>query len=132
MIAEPLVKTKAKKRTKCPFYGFYNAMGHFMDQDGNQCPLITGHYAPCQLEIAGLDPDWSSCYVFNTAENKEVIENILKKSRIAPNEYWPKGEKSFGGISFKDWYDHITKGKVISEKQRPKSFLRSLVDRLKK
>lgn len=41
----------------CPFYGKHAVpeMKMMVGQSGNQCALVTSHFAPCTLEMAG-DP----------------------------------------------------------------------------
>ena len=101
-------------RTKCPFYGFHYAAGFFMDSEGNQCPLITDRYAPCQMEIAGKAPDWKLCG-FRADKNEKVIEEILANAKIGPKEFWPKGTNSWKGIPFKDWMNYISNYKQKTE-----------------
>lgn len=100
-----------KPRPRCPFYGFSHCGGIFMDQDGNQCALITEAYSPCQMEIIAQTPNWNEC-LFNSEENKTVIEKIMASCKIDPEEFWPKGQSSWRGLLFKDWFDYVMSKKT--------------------
>ena len=54
----------------CPFYG--RAMYQtgliggprpilLLNTNGNQCAAVVTSHAPCQMEIAGDEPDWKFC-----------------------------------------------------------------------
>jgi hypothetical protein len=45
----------------CPFYGKNGMFGRLIDQGGNQCGIIFRSYPPCQMEVAGLRPDFAAC-----------------------------------------------------------------------
>lgn len=59
----------------CPFFGRHTVMGSrghrgeigpqilLREQRGNQCALITGRLAPCELAVAGKPVDWRACSV---------------------------------------------------------------------
>ncbi|MFC1656650.1 hypothetical protein ACFL14_01635 [Patescibacteria group bacterium] len=95
-----------KLRYPCPFYGFYSSYGAFMDQDGNQCPLIGG-YSPCRMKMAGKKPNWEECTVFNTIDNKSMISALIGQSTIFPDEFHPTGLKEWYGVPFSEWWDYI-------------------------
>ena len=92
-------------RHPCPFYGFANVSRLFVDQEGNQCPLMGG-YTPCQMEMRGDAPNWNNC-PFNNDENKEVLTDVEHNFRICPREMWPKGETRWSGISFSEWKERL-------------------------
>ena len=47
-----------KERHNCPFYGFFLGLNNaLMDQNGNQCALITNSYSPCHMEIRAKTPN---------------------------------------------------------------------------
>lgn len=122
-----LTPVRQKPRFPCPFYGFFGAMGIFMDQRGNQCPLIissyslllipsekrgnqcpliTGSYSPCQMEFRGETPAWDGC-PFNKPEIQETLLKFKGETRISPGEFWPEGASSWQGMSFGAWWDYI-------------------------
>jgi hypothetical protein len=58
----------------CPFYGrhliVWEGLGPrrptpshltLVGQGGNQCAFVINRYAPCEMEIHGLAPDWPTC-----------------------------------------------------------------------
>jgi len=47
----------------CPFYGKHavEEMTLLVTQGGNECALITGKYAPCEMEIGGQRPELENC-----------------------------------------------------------------------
>lgn len=111
-------------RTKCPFYGFYHTYEYelFLDQKGNQCPLIISAYAPCEREMKGKDINWVHCkadlsWMKSRSKPKEeilsAIEEMIENSIIFPNELKPKDNKEWEGISLRAWHDYIVYGKVI-------------------
>lgn len=89
-------------RTCCPFYGFHFAgLGApaMLDQDGNQCSLITDSYSPCQYVYERDNPHWP-CKFFS----KEFIPSFIEhKVKVFPNELGNQG------ISFKAWSDEIVR-----------------------
>jgi len=97
-----------KERYKCPFYGFYgNArMGGLIDQEGNQCALITNSYSPCKMETCGIKPDLRMC-VFNTKENREIFSR-MKEMRIFPKEFTPPNTDDWKGITLGQWVKYLT------------------------
>ncbi len=103
MNVKPVFK---KSRPRCPFYGFSEAMGVFMDQKGNQCPLILSSYSPCRMEVEGKLPSWDRC-PFNKGKNRTVIKKIIATSKIFPEEFSPPGQSSWKGMSFKKWFKYI-------------------------
>jgi len=104
------------ERTHCPFRGFhYGGIPNvFLDSDGNQCALKIRSYSPCQMEMAGDEPNWSECY-FNTEKNREKLAGILETTRVFPREFRPPKIKSWKGISLMSWIKYITDGVPIKE-----------------
>jgi len=102
---KPLFK---KRRPRCPFYGFYGAMGVFLDQKGNQCSLIVDSYSPCQMEKEGDAPDWNLC-PFNNRDNQPIIKQITKTWRVFPDEFQPLKKSEWKGIPFKKWFKYVMK-----------------------
>lgn len=97
-----------KQRYSCPFYGFYMGLGMLVDQEGNQCALITQSYSPCKMKTNNQTPSWKQC-PFNTEENKKKLIKSLENVQIFPNEFQPPNVKSWQGIKFTDWADYILK-----------------------
>jgi|SRR3989344_5685750 len=94
MKTEELKTIVEQRRKNCPFYGFYGGPGIFMDQQGNQCPHISG-YAPCKMEISGLNPDWNDCYL---SKNNSLEDfSSFEVSLFGIQEI----------ISFKEWYEVV-------------------------
>lgn len=101
-----------KKRYSCPFYGFYGGRGIFVDTKGNQCGLITESYSPCKMEMNNQTPNWDKCSHFNNESNREVIKRIderVSQVTVFPEEFRPKGKKSWNGISLKEWIKYVMK-----------------------
>ncbi len=96
-IKKPVI---AKPRFPCPFYGFHEAFGTFMDQKGNQCPVI-GH--TCRMEYCPSGPDWNKCFC---EKHKKTI-NYVYDYLIVPDEFWPEGKSSWRGMPFKTWMDYV-------------------------
>ena len=99
----------AKKRPRCPFYGFYmssSLIGLLMDQEGNHCALITDSYSPCQMDPSGKRTNWEEC-TFNSEKYKELLDRLARTYKICPKELWPEGENSWGGITLKEWIDRV-------------------------
>ncbi|MEK6885692.1 MAG: hypothetical protein AABX17_01885 [Nanoarchaeota archaeon] len=109
MVESTALKTMV--RTKCPFYGFALFRNIMVDSRGNQCTLLNG-YAPCQMERASKSPDWVNCG-FNVEVAQKGLAELLENGRIFPEELKPADSKSWKGINFKDWYNHILDGKEI-------------------
>jgi len=112
-------KTLVKKpRFPCPFYGFHEAFNIFVDQCGNQCPLMDH---TCQMADCPSGPNWNKC-PFNCKKNKEALNNIFYGHRIVPNEFWPKGQSSWDGMLFQTWMEYVMDpntprpGKHVDEK----------------
>lgn len=62
-------------RPRCPFYGMSMPGGAVMiDQSGNQCALISGSHAPCQMEMAELAPVWTECVFYYDPERVVMLE----------------------------------------------------------
>ncbi|MBU4069788.1 MAG: hypothetical protein KJ646_02290 [Nanoarchaeota archaeon] len=97
-----------KQRYPCPFYGFHMAMEMLMDQSGNQCALITKSYSPCKMKISNQTPNWNKCQ-FVGEKNRKALETITDNFIIFPDEFFPKGAKSWKGMAFKDWQNYIMK-----------------------
>jgi len=90
------------ERHRCPFHGFTAILNFMRDSGDNQCALKIGLYDPCQMEMAGDKPCWVGC-VFNTEENRKIIEGNLGKIRVFPKEFRPPKTRSWPGISLGDW-----------------------------
>ena len=90
-----------KARTKCPFYGFRQAMEIFVDTEGNQCPLIRD-YSPCRMEIERNIPDWKKCRLYNSK-----LLSKIKDKKIFPRELAPQPIEGWSGIIFNDWAEYI-------------------------
>jgi len=96
------------KRYKCPFYGFGLVKESLMDTKGNQCALFVSRHSPCRMEISNQVPDWDECPVRKNTEGIDsVVRGMIEKYKIFPHEFRPEGAKSWNGISFKQWYEHI-------------------------
>ena len=98
--------TTEKQRHRCPFYGFYIAPGVLLDSEGNQCALITNSYSPCQMHICGELPNWGACPI-NTEEKRKSVEVISDFFMVFPQEFKPKDKKSWEGMPFKEWQEHV-------------------------
>lgn len=63
----------------CKFYGCHAVlpMRLLIESRGNQCALITTAYAPCQMEVQGLVPDWSRCPL-NTDELGQIFDGFTR------------------------------------------------------
>jgi len=96
-----------KERYQCPFYGFHMAMGMLMDQPGNQCALITDSYGPCQMEVRSEVPNWNECPFNNKENSNEALEKMTDQLTVFPDEFHPKGAKSWKGMSFKKWQKYV-------------------------
>jgi hypothetical protein len=104
-----------KQRYPCHFYGFFGGMGVMIDQEGNQCALITDSYSPCIMQIDNQTPEWHKCS-FNTEKSRENLVKALKNVKIFPNEFRPPEAKSWEGINFfPDWAKYITE-KFVDKK----------------
>lgn len=105
---EDIIPTKQKKRTKCPFYGFYMVPNALMDQDGNQCALENGH-TPCSMEMRGKYPDFGKCTFFYSDAGKSEFLSKCESSnvRVFPSEFWPEGKSEWEGILFSKWTEYI-------------------------
>jgi len=88
-------------RTRCPCYGFFGAMGVFMDQRGNQCPLEVDSYHPCDMEMDGEYPDAAKC---PRIVGQDI--SVLDKCRVFPREFHP-GTATWEGMSFKEWREYV-------------------------
>ena len=97
------------QRTRCPFYGFSGAIGMFMDQQGNQCPLKAG-YSPCLFVYQDKEANWQECPL--NRRNSGLLERFNDWS-IFPREHEPQGVSSWKGIRFGDWADYILNGKPL-------------------
>lgn len=124
-----------KERYLCPFYGFIffeeafvgrifppkdilksilkngfigrKRINYFLDQKGNQCALEDGYHV-CQMERRSEKPNWKNC-PFNNPNNEKTLKNIEKKVKVFPDEFNPKEEKGWRGISFKTWKKYVMK-----------------------
>jgi len=94
-----LVPVNKVKRPPCPFYGFYKTGSIFMDQEGNQCPLILNSYSPCQMEIDRINPDWEKC-LLNNPKFMSQLEKFAEVFLFFPREFSE-------GILFKDWKNYV-------------------------
>ena len=103
---ESLTPVMDKKRYACPFYGFYMAPGALLDTEGNQCALLTDSYSPCQMQVYGELPNFGACPT-NTEEKRKSIEAVSDHLMVFPKEFKPKGNKSWEGISFKEWQEYV-------------------------
>jgi len=101
-----LKPTTPKPRHDCPFYGFHLARGMFIDSKGNQCAVIINSYSPCQMGMAGQTPNWSECG-FNTEESRRSMAKYANELVVFPDEFYPKGAKSWRGISLKEWLEYV-------------------------
>ncbi len=107
---EELKPYKEKERHTCPFYGFFAANGMMMDQHGNQCALVIDSYRPCQMEKEGEQPDWNGC-PFKEEKSSGELEILIDRIQVFPQEFCPPGEKEWGGITLREWSEHILKTK---------------------
>jgi hypothetical protein len=82
----------------CPFYGFHRAAGLqlLIDQLGNECPLRPA-YAPCTMEIAGLQPHLATCPVA-----RDQPEDVAE---IRENYIVVKLRADVGRFTFREWED---------------------------
>jgi hypothetical protein len=97
-----------KQRHPCPFYGFNGSFGMMVDQEGNQCALLTNSYSPCRMEVNKQTPNYSKCS-FNNEENNKALEKIANKMQIFPREFSPPNQKSWDGIKLRQWMDYLLK-----------------------
>jgi hypothetical protein len=58
------------------------------------------------MEVRGDTPNWESC-LFNNEMSRGDIEEEAPKLRAFPKEFWPPGKRKWGGISLKQWIDHV-------------------------
>ena len=98
---------QAYQRKRCPFYGFHQSPGLFMDSRGNQCALITDSYSPCRMEVVGDPVDWDECPI-TTEDDKATIAASVR-GKMFPEEI-PNG------ISELEWFAQILK---LPKPQRP-------------
>ena len=93
-----------RERPACPFYGFGNVGGRaLIDSKGNQCALRTDSYSPCQMEMAGKDPNWKECD-FNTEQYRNDLVRIADNVQVFPEELL----YSTRGLSLSQWMNYIT------------------------
>ncbi len=92
-----------KKRPPCPFYGFNGMFGSLIDQEGNQCGLITDSYSPCRMEVNEKTPNWHEC-PHNTEENRRaIVEGGLVDMPVLPREFSGLDKK----INLLEWAKHV-------------------------
>ena len=82
----------------CPFYGFHRAaeVHILIDQLGNECPLRPA-YAPCAMEIAGLQPHLPTCTV--ARDQPEDVAEIRARYIVV------KIHADTGRMTFAEWED---------------------------
>jgi hypothetical protein len=102
-----------RERKPRPFYGFAGVQGMFADSKGNQCGVIRDAIAPCQMEIREKNPDWRKC-PYNTLEARRVLDNGADDVKVFPDEFMPQGVTSWGGISFRQWYEYVMRERIIN------------------
>jgi len=70
-----------RRPARCRFYGNSNVVlkrtGQLFSSGGNECAVIFDAYAPCKMEMAGIQPDESMCplaekYLRQTAADEEA------------------------------------------------------------
>jgi hypothetical protein len=63
----------------CPFYGLQlvERWQLLIEQIGNECGLRTLTYAPCSMEVAGLQPDLATC---PTARDSQALIAIIRET----------------------------------------------------
>jgi hypothetical protein len=125
---QPIMPNEPKPRHACPFYGFsgFGAFGigaPMMDSQGNQCALVVDSHSPCAMLIRGDTPDWFLCERNSAIDPVEAedIAHTLSTLRFAPDEFWPKGQSSWQGLSWAEWFDY-----VINRAPRPQALRRAL------
>lgn len=59
------------------------------------------------MEMAGEDPAWKRCIIFNRAENRMAIKRLLDQGCVFPDEMQPPGAKAWDGMRLRDWHDQI-------------------------
>lgn len=103
---KPLVVRKTPRKN-CPFYGFHMARGMgFLDSNGNQC-APTGEYRPCMMEVDGEEPNWEICSYVNNEEFRGKLEEYANTIQVFPEEFHPKDQASWRGISLRGWMEYI-------------------------
>ena len=90
----------------CPFYGFVGRGSFFMESTGNACAL-TGEHSPCRMEVAGDEPNWDKCPVYNKQGNVPQLKQIMESVTTAPKIFWPSGASSWDGIKFGVWFHRV-------------------------
>jgi hypothetical protein len=104
-VIEPVA---TKPRYPCPFYGFFCGVfsGILMDQDGNQCALITDSHSPCRME----NPDWNECRC-HTEDAEKILDVFREQYKVGAHEFWPKDQSQWEGITFSEWYSYVMSDK---------------------
>ena len=97
------VPTKIRPRNRCPFYGFYMGPNVLLDQEGNQCALISTSYAPCYMDLQEESPNWDKCRL-NGGKAKALLEKLVSVKVFAKEFEEP--------LSFSDWKEYVMSPKV--------------------
>lgn len=102
-------------RPPCPFFGFFLGPGVLLDQRGNQCALLTDHYSPCTMSIRGETPNWIRCDHDGRPETDLDKARLIRKLKqndfkVCAREFWPKGQQSWEGLPFEQWFEHVCSG----------------------
>ena len=95
-----------KDRPACPFYGFNAMMGILIDQNGNQCALITDSYSPCRMEMNSETPEWENCPA-NNPKITSGLEAAMDKMRVFPDEFRPSNPNGWEGITLREWINYL-------------------------
>lgn len=71
---------------KCPFHNFvYKQKGNILIRgDGNNCALEHSPRA-CDMECAGLAPDWEICTRFKGDEHAKRLRMMIATARVNPD-----------------------------------------------
>jgi hypothetical protein len=95
-----------RERPPCPFYSFSYQGIIFMDSEGNQCGMNQKTIGPCYMELQGQKPSWTKCSL-NRGPFGEKDLKAAEKIKVFPKEFYPPNLNGWGGISMRDWLEHI-------------------------
>jgi len=93
----------------CPFYSMAYSLeqGVLAEQTGpdktsNRCGLIHEKHSPCQMQVAGNVPDWTSCSRNDQTNANYIASMIAGKVRAFPRELQPESEE-WEGVPLEEW-----------------------------
>ena len=103
-----------ENRYQCPFYGFYlSQIRTLVNQNGNQCALITDSFSPCGMEMRHEQVNWQECPLNNPRTQHVVYEMRVFDGRVQLSNTRPGGPFP-DNIPFDRWYELTVNGKPIN------------------